>query len=51
MERDPLSLVSTNEELFGRKNSGSGLELWEYGRKDPSRWPRGTFYQQTLALI
>jgi hypothetical protein len=22
----------------------------EYGRSDPSRWPRGTFYQQTLAI-
>jgi hypothetical protein len=28
----------------------SGLETREYGRKDPSRWPRGTLYQQTLAL-
>jgi hypothetical protein len=26
LERGPLSLVSTNEELLGRKNSGSGLE-------------------------
>jgi hypothetical protein len=25
-ERDPLSLVSTNEELLERKSSGSGLE-------------------------
>jgi hypothetical protein len=28
----------------------SGLENREYGRRDPSRWPRGTFYQQKLAL-
>jgi hypothetical protein len=30
LERDPLSLVSTADELLGRKSSGSGL--------DPSRW-------------
>jgi hypothetical protein len=30
--RDPLSLVSTTEELIGRKSSGSGLESREYGR-------------------
>jgi hypothetical protein len=45
-----LSLVSTIEELLGRKISGSGLESREYGRRDPSRWPRGTLYQQKLAL-
>jgi hypothetical protein len=28
----------------------SGLECQEYGRRDPSRWPRGTFYPQKLAL-
>jgi hypothetical protein len=37
LERGPLSLVSTIEELLGRKSSGSGLETQEYGRKDPSR--------------
>jgi hypothetical protein len=26
LERGPLSLMSTNEELLGRKSSGSGLE-------------------------
>jgi hypothetical protein len=25
-------------ELLGRKNSGSGLETGEYGRRDPPRW-------------
>jgi hypothetical protein len=50
LERGPLSLVSTTEELRGRKSSGSGLESREYGRRDTSRWPRGTLYQQTLAL-
>jgi hypothetical protein len=33
LERGPLSLVSTIEELLGRKSSGSGLENREYGRK------------------
>jgi hypothetical protein len=37
LERGPLSLVSTIEELLGRKSSGSGLESREYGRRDPSR--------------
>jgi hypothetical protein len=27
LERGPLSLVSTIEELVGRKSSGSGLEI------------------------
>jgi hypothetical protein len=40
LERGPLSLVSTIEELLERKNSGSGLENREHGRRDPSRWPR-----------
>jgi hypothetical protein len=42
--------VSTAEELLGRKSSGSGLESREYGRTDPSHWPRGTLYAQKLAL-
>jgi hypothetical protein len=50
LERGPLSLVSTTEELFGRKSSGSGLENRKYGRTDPSRWPRDTLYPQKLAL-
>jgi hypothetical protein len=36
-ERGPFSLVSTTEELLERKSSGSGLEILEYGRRDPSR--------------
>jgi hypothetical protein len=36
LERGPLSLVSTTEELPERKSSGSGLEMREYGRRDPS---------------
>jgi hypothetical protein len=31
LERGPLSLVSTIEEILGRNNSGSGLENREYG--------------------
>jgi hypothetical protein len=50
LERGPLSLVSTNEELLERKSSGSGLENREYGCRDPSRWPRGTLYLLKLAL-
>jgi hypothetical protein len=37
LERGPLSLVSTTEELLGRKSRGSGLEYREYGRRDPPR--------------
>jgi hypothetical protein len=36
-ERGPLSLMSTIEELLGRKSSVSGLEIREYGRRDHSR--------------
>jgi hypothetical protein len=50
LERSPLSLVSTIEELLERKGSGFGPESREYGRKDPSRWPRGTMYPQKLTL-
>jgi hypothetical protein len=50
LERGPLSLVSTTEELLGRKSWGSDLESREYGRRDPSCWPRGTLYPQKLAL-
>jgi hypothetical protein len=33
-----------------KKSSGSGLESREYGRRDPSRSPRGSLYPQKLAL-
>jgi hypothetical protein len=46
LERGPLSLVSTIEELLERKSSGSCVEIREYGRRDPSRWPRGTLHPQ-----
>jgi hypothetical protein len=50
LERGPLSLVSTSEELLGRKSSGSGLENRENGDRDSSRRPRGTLRPQKLAL-
>jgi hypothetical protein len=33
LERGPLSLVSTTEELLGINSSGSGLENRDYGHK------------------
>jgi hypothetical protein len=50
LERGPLSLGATIEELLGRKSSGSGLENREYGRRDPSCWPRCILYPQKLIL-
>jgi hypothetical protein len=50
LERGPLSLVGTIEEPVGRKSSGFGLENRECGRRDPSRWLRGTLYPRKLAL-
>jgi hypothetical protein len=50
LERGPLSFVSTTEELLGRNSSGFGLEIREYSRGDPLRWPRDTLYPQKLAL-
>jgi hypothetical protein len=37
LERVPLSLVSTTEELLERKSNGSGLENREYVSEDPLR--------------
>jgi hypothetical protein len=50
LERGPLSLVRTIEELLGSKSSGSGLEISEYGHRDLSSWPRETLFPQKLAL-
>jgi hypothetical protein len=50
LERGPLSLVSTTEELLDRKSSRSGIENRELCHRDPLRWPRGTLYPQKLAL-
>jgi hypothetical protein len=37
LERGPLSLVSTIEELLERKSIDSSVENREYGSGDPSR--------------
>jgi hypothetical protein len=37
LDRGSLSLMSTIEELLGRKSSGFGLENRDYGRRDPPR--------------
>jgi hypothetical protein len=50
LERGPLSLVSTTEELLGRKSRGSGLENREYGRRDSSRLPHDTPLSAKLAI-
>jgi hypothetical protein len=42
LDRGPPSLLSTTEELLGRKSSGCGLDNREYGSRDPLRWLRGT---------
>jgi hypothetical protein len=42
LERGPLSLVSTTEELLEGKSSGSDPETRECRSRDLSRWPRGT---------
>jgi hypothetical protein len=33
LERGPLSLVNTIEEVLERKSSGSGLDIRDYGRR------------------
>jgi hypothetical protein len=50
LERGPLSLVSTTEELLGRNSSGPSLENSEYSHGDLLCWPRDTLYPQKLAL-
>jgi hypothetical protein len=50
LERGPLSLVSTTEELLDRKSSGSGLESQYYGCGDALHWQCDTPHRQTLAL-
>jgi hypothetical protein len=50
LERGPRSLLSTIEDLLGRKSSGSGLESREYVRRGPVCWPRNTLYPQKLVL-
>jgi hypothetical protein len=50
LERGSLSLLSTIEELRERKKLLFRFKNQEYHRRDPSRWPRGTFYSQKLAI-
>jgi hypothetical protein len=50
LERGPLSVLSTTEQLLERKSSCFSLEIREYCRKDQSRKPRGTLHPQKLAL-
>jgi hypothetical protein len=51
LEHCPLSSpMSTIEELLGRNSSSSGLENRKYGRRDLSRWPRGTLCPLKLLL-
>jgi hypothetical protein len=42
LERGPLSLASTIEELLERNNRGSGLENGDYDRRDLPRCERDT---------
>jgi hypothetical protein len=48
LERGPLWLVSTTEELLDRKSNGSGQET--ENTVVGIRWPHDTLYQQKLAL-
>jgi hypothetical protein len=50
LERGPLSLLSTTEELLGRKSNGSGLESLKYGRRDPFSLPCCSLYPKKLTL-
>jgi hypothetical protein len=50
LEQGTHRLVRKFEEIFERKTNDSGLEIRQYGRRDPSRWPRGTLYPQKLTL-
>jgi hypothetical protein len=50
LECRPLSLVITTEELLGRKNSGSGLEILDYGRRGSAALTTWHPSPQKLAL-
>jgi hypothetical protein len=43
LERGPLSLMSTTEDLLER-SSGCGLENRDCGHRDPLCWPRNTLF-------
>jgi hypothetical protein len=46
----PLGLVSTTEELLGRKSGGSGLEIRDYGSRDPPRWLHDTLLSTKVGI-
>jgi hypothetical protein len=50
LERGPLSLVTTTEELLESKSSGYGLENREYGVRDPYADQMAPSNPQMLAL-
>jgi hypothetical protein len=50
LERGPLSLVSTTEELLGRKSNRAGLESEITAVRDPPRLLHDPPYAQKLAL-
>jgi hypothetical protein len=50
LERGPLSLVSTTEELLEIKSSGSGLEIREYDRMGSMVLTRDTLFPGKLAV-
>jgi hypothetical protein len=50
LERGPIILVRTTEELLERKSSDSGPESLEYSHGDSSSSSRGTLHPQNLAV-
>jgi hypothetical protein len=50
LERGPLNLVSTSEEILGRKSSGSGIGNSKYGRMESVLITRHLIYPQKLTL-
>jgi hypothetical protein len=50
LERGPLSLMSTIEELLGRKSGGFSLDNREYDRVGPSALTTRHIYPQKLVL-
>jgi hypothetical protein len=49
LQQGPLSLVSSNEKLLGRNNSGFGQESRGYDHGDSLLLPRDTLYPKKLA--
>jgi hypothetical protein len=50
LERGPLSLGSTIDEILGRNSSGSGLESRDYGLRIRRANHATSLYRQKLAL-